>query len=689
MKQDYSFNILNFKLPKQPLTFYFSIEEIGECHPVYKTKIPKDINNTFPNIELKNVLNMYTTFDIPTEGFKPHSIEVNKFNERLYKQYLKFKLKQHFVSKGLVVVKNFVGDQQVWLPAKNDKNLPYNQYYKFSLKIQFNKVSKYPELVVSYDGGTKALKTPISNIVNEIAYIKKAICNQKVFNYKMTVESDAQHEFWNSINFEESYPILNRQLANALNIEVKAIKPPNKYKTFMEYINGFAKSQLFKDDFKAIVPLIAEKWVKVPEHRIDYVHPEMNLLQYRNGYGRMPQMEMVSKKCLQRPKRYQIFYIFHESHKDFVTTLHNQLQSGTGKYYPGLGTFLDMPFHSESKNAICYTNIENPLPTIKQRLEEIPFDENFSYAAIYISPYAKNDTNVANRKIYYKVKEELLKNNIISQAIDYEKMADKLNDNTQQYTLSNISLALLAKLQGIPWKLKTPDKKELIIGIGAFKNVDEGINYIGSAFSFQNNGTFNRFEYFKDYQTVDLAGSITKAIRAFYAISHSDKVVIHFYKEMSFEDLKPILKAMDKLNLEVPLYILNINKTDSEDLIAIDNDWHGNLMPKSGTFIRIGNNQYLLFNNSRHTNDKFFNDREGYPFPIKIGISSPTEGALDDNIVIKGLIEQVYQFSRLYWKSLKQQNTPITIKYPEMVAQIAPNFDGNIPEDTKDKLWFL
>jgi hypothetical protein len=139
----------------------------------------------------------------------------------------------------------------------------------------------------------------------------------------------------------------------------------------------------------------------------------------------------------------------------------------------------------------------------------------------------------------------------------------------------------------------------------------------------------------------------------------------------------------------VPLYILNINKTDSEDLIAIDNDWHGNLMPKSGTFIRIGNNQYLLFNNSRHTNDKYFNDREGYPFPIKIGISSPTEGALDDNIVIKGLIEQVYQFSRLYWKSLKQQNTPITIKYPEMVAQIAPNFDGNIPEDAKDKLWFL
>ncbi len=47
---------------------------------------------------------------------------------------------------------------------------------------------------------------------------------------------------------------------------------------------------------------------------------------------------------------------------------------------------------------------------------------------------------------------------------------------------------------------------------------------------------------------------------------------------------------------------------------------------------------------------------ESYPFPIKLSISSPTEGALDDIKTVKNLIEQVYQFSRLYWKSLRQQN---------------------------------
>jgi hypothetical protein len=40
---------------------------------------------------------------------------------------------------------------------------------------------------------------------------------------------------------------------------------------------------------------------------------------------------------------------------------------------------------------------------------------------------------------------------------------------------------------------------------------------------------------------------------------------------------------------------------------------------------------------------------------------------------------------------VRQQNLPVTIKYPEMVAQIAPHFSGgDIPATIgKDNLWFL
>ena len=229
----------------------------------------------------------------------------------------------------------------------------------------------------------------------------------------------------------------------------------------------------------------------------------------------------------------------------------------------------------------------------------------------------------------------------------------------------------------------------MVIGVGAFTNQGENRRYIASAFSFQNNGLFRNFEYFNQNETKLLAGSILKAIRDFTSVAQADKVVIHFYKEMSYEELQPIIDGMNKLKLGVPLYILNINKTEAEDMIAYDVNWGNKLMPVSGTYIRIGVNKFLLFNNARYPNDIYYADTDGYPFPIKIKISSPDEDAFEDVEVIEELLTQVYQFSRLYWKSLRQQNVPITIKYPEMVAQIAPRFENGVPEDAKDTLWFL
>ena len=252
-----------------------------------------------------------------------------------------------------------------------------------------------------------------------------------------------------------------------------------------------------------------------------------------------------------------------------------------------------------------------------------------------------------------------------------------------------MALALHAKLGGAPWKLAVTDKKECVIGVGAFTNQGENTRYIASAFSFQNNGLFRGFEYFNQSETKALAGSICKAIKDFTSVAQADKVVIHFYKEMKWEELEPIIKGMNALKLKIPLYILNINKTESQDIIAYDLNWNDNLMPVSGTTIRIDHNQYLLFNNARYPNSKWYSDTEGYPFPIKIKISSPDESALEDMDVITQLLTQVYQFSRLYWKSLRQQNVPITIKYSEMVAKLAPRFEAPIPEHAKDKLWFL
>jgi argonaute-like protein implicated in RNA metabolism and viral defense len=186
-----------------------------------------------------------------------------------------------------------------------------------------------------------------------------------------------------------------------------------------------------------------------------------------------------------------------------------------------------------------------------------------------------------------------------------------------------------------------------------------------------------------------LAGSISKAIKNYRKQNNEVKrLVIHFYKTMSNRELAPIKKELHEMGLDIPVIIITINKTESKDLVLFDLNCP-ELITVSGTFISIGRNQFLLCNNTRYENT-LPKSTEGYPFPIKLGISASDEKLLEDDRLIKDLIDQVYQFSRMYWKSVRQQNLPVTIKYPEMVAEIFPHFESStMPEFGKNNLWFL
>jgi hypothetical protein len=355
--------------------------------------------------------------------------------------------------------------------------------------------------------------------------------------------------------------------------------------------------------------------------------------------------------------------------------------------FDGMQSYVGLYFHTAEGFSIVFKDKENPIPEIEQALNTRAFNPEIKYIAIYVTPYSKFEKEKQKREIYYQLKELLLKRKITSQAIDPQKMIEQ--GLKWRFSLPNIAVAMLAKLDGIPWRLNTPVKNELVVGVGAFKQVDSGVQYIGSAFSFTNNGKFNRFEYFLKDEIDILAGSIGDAVKRYATVNAApDKLVIHFYKTMSDDEMQPILEQLEDLGLDIPVFIVTINKTESKDIIAFDKNWK-ELMPHSGTFIGIGKDKYLLFNNTRY-NGSPVSKSDGFPFPIKLKIQCSIPELTKDLKTVNELIDQVYQFSRMYWKSIRQQNLPVTIKYPEMVAQIAPHFKGDdIPPYGKDNLWFL
>ncbi len=142
-----------------------------------------------------------------------------------------------------------------------------------------------------------------------------------------------------------------------------------------------------------------------------------------------------------------------------------------------------------------------------------------------------------------------------------------------------------------------------------------------------------------------LAGSIRKAVMR-YIVEHetAERLIIHFYKRISDRELQPIISTLHKLGLNIPVIVVSINKTESKDLIAFDTN-AGDLMPVSDTIIQTGHRQYLLFNNTKYNTKYTVKD---WPFPIKLELTSKDDHLLNDIATVKELIDQVYQFSRMY-----------------------------------------
>jgi hypothetical protein len=722
-------NTLAFEFPTEPKTFYFSKED---KEGVSLTKLshqlfPCNIEEIFPDISNSDTI--YTSFDRKLDGFQPLSIDFGKDNFSFIKRYYNREIKHYFTTKNILVEPTFIKDNQIWLKSNDTTAKKIKDcvvYDRFTIKVNFNHFLNKPEIVLSYDRQAKVYKKSLAVFLSEnddkndnpfentspIALNPGDLINRVVFityygnekqHKKMQVTKMERLKEWiekgEQVDYNNVYPIINNRLGTFLGFDEdeeedeNPYQKKNRYTKYLSKIFGFKNKFLAPKEFKDIIP-ISDNFTPVQPGETS---PGSKQLIFGKNKTDIKPQRGVNNGPFKQP-RYSNIQMFFIVPKEYVTStndLSNYLRKGY-KIFGGLSKYTDVPITLAPKNFnLAFVNTDNPLPEIEEKLDR----EDFSaakYLAIYLTPIGKYAKAKEQRNVYYKVKEALLKKNISSQCIETDKMIFVLKSDAEKnkdafaYTLQNIAIAVNAKLGGTPWRIAIPEYRELIIGVGAFKHTDTDTQYIGSAFSFDNTGAFNSFEYFHKDELKQLVGSIESAIIAYRnTIANLERLVIHYYKDMREDEVEIIENMLYNIGVDVPVFIVTINKTESEDIVVFD-DSFVEKMPYSGRYINLGNNTYLLCNNTRYS-DNNIRSIEGYPFPVKLKIKCPSDSSLLTTPTINGLIDQVYQFSRIYWKSVKQQNLPVTIKYPEMVAQIAPHFStGSIPSNIgKDNLWFL
>lgn len=686
--QNLTLNIIPFNHPTTLLEFGFYKEKKEGYYPLRKYEYPKDLWAKYEE-ELQDCDRLYSNFKdtedcdfITTVDF---TTSWNFANHYYTKSIYDF-----FLRNADAVNFGFVNDVIVWLKDSTVRNNNYTTYKKYSLRVQFANVSKSMELVVTFDGTTLVHKKSIAEFENlRPELINKVLFENEIYNYQ-----------WQSqdlkLDLDKVYPILSKTLLDELTIDRPFKRIPNKYKPYLKEINFFYETYLNTEVFKNIIPLDDNGFISINNNdpnnlQILKTKNSSSELSFGKGTGREPKKDFLRLKPYKPSEEANVRFVFIYNKDDKEKYVHklfdilkNGLPGNSYNGFPPMKEAIVQNFYMEESKGFEFTSVDTALQEIAQQLSTFEKVDNTLYVAFYISPIKKDEKDNERLMLYYKMKELFLQQGVTSQVIYRETIFDK----SFNWSLNNIAVALLAKINGIPWKLDTDTKDDLIVGIGAFHSVTLKTKYIGSTFCFNNDGTFQDFNCFNSNETEKLAGEISKAILQYIDNNQKQakRLVIHFYKRLRKKDLEPIYEVLHNYNWDIPVIVITINKTLSNDYVAFDLDCP-NLMPISGSIVPIGKEQYLLFNNTRYNSKETVKDN---PFPIKLTFSASEEYILNDIVLKKDLIDQVYQFSRMYWKSVRQQNLPVTIKYPEMVAEIYPFFkNDNLPPFGQKNLWFL
>ncbi|OJV35274.1 MAG: hypothetical protein BGO29_12760 [Bacteroidales bacterium 36-12] len=692
-------NLLSFEPVSETTTINLYTEKVENSRPliVYKDECP-ELWEHYPEV-LGEYKSLYCSFSNEEEvccGDK-FSVTINLNNApRFALHYFRYLLYTYFLGRVSAVSYDFVDGIEVWVKAPQQPNSRYTEFHKYLLNPQYKRISTGFELLLSYNGISRALNMPVTEL-NDIdqTILGLVILNGELSKFKYLTPKQKQ-------NIEKTYPVLNTALNRVLNITENRYINSNKYKTTLSHLNTFCKQHLFTDELNQLS--ISKEFITVPEENIDKVSGGSKDLLFAGDSKHMKPFDGMKEFGPYQPptnNHVQFFFIYQKEDLHHVKIYHDIFSKGliktykdynTGKEMPfkafkSLSEYIKQPYSTEPNSSIAFTSLDTAVAEIKQALATKPMVKGCTYVAIYISPLNRNDQASEHYGVYFQIKELLLDKGITSQVIYKERH----NDEFFSYHLPNIEIALLAKIGGIPWRLNSTQKNDLIVGVGAFRSESIGKRYVGSAFSFTKEGLFENLDCYRDNDLDHLVSDIRKALMHYVVENEkAERLIIHYYKTMRKKDSQRISDMLFRLGLQIPVIIVTINKTESDDVFGFNPEAE-DLMPISGTIVRFDKSQFLLFNSAKY-NEGFKNDKgkKDYHFPIKIKINSVSESYNITMPIARELLDQIYQFSRMYWKSVSQQNLPITIKYPEMVAEIVPHFsDAELPQFGKSNLWFL
>lgn len=635
-------------------------------------------------------------------------------NYRLAKAVLTQSIVRYFRKRGCPVRRDFIGRAEVWIRTQQVDGVS-TSYQRYTIQPRYSDQCDGWQLDIAEGRNSVVSMTPAKDIAELPQDGYDVICNHCVVPIKRI-----EQRHWTTTN-GLFYPVVNPNISRIVGIKCSYKRETDKFANKLAAAQSFLDSWICTDDFKNEVGVSfpnGNQFITLPEEKVMMVDEEAKELVYGDRTnGKAPRSDFRNHGPYKRPEvPFTYFFITKDddTSKSYRMRLFNILQYAKDYCYgdwskpvdekdkefrkkedarinaktidkPIAEYLLQRPIW-ESGLSCTYTSDRTAIAEVRKHLQDSRFHTDQKYIAIIISDIRRDDTNKEKHELYYLLKELLMQYGITSQVI----YRNNIGSSSFNWFIPNIAAALVGKMGGMAWGVKSlVQGNDMIVGIGA--SWQRGIKkpYLGSAFCFDKEGCFRNFNSCRADDTETLQSDLKKSIWNFCEdYGKPDRLIIHYYKKkLKREESEQIENMLRQCDFDCPIYVVNVVTASNEDLIAFDTTQYDK-MPMSGTYIHLRGNEYLLYNNERYAT----NGKADKLYPIKLTISNGSNKDAEnlEGKVVREIITQVYQFCRLYWKSVKMQNVPITIAYPELVAKYVPHFSQEeLPEFGRKNLWML
>lgn len=592
---------------------------------------------------------------------------------RLKRLYMEYLLQRSFEKKRLVMQRDFAGNLCVWLPVREEGTI--RLFYEVKLRLQYSKASEECFLRVSYAREHSVMMQAMAWI-NEMKpeaapHVRKVLFDNEIQQFDALPPEARRCP-------EKVFAVVNRRLSEALGLQWEHTLRKDKHETFLKRTEAFCNSYLLPDSVEGLnisaspeeVSQVGDlyKVFKIPlQFGMDeHTHPYKGL-QESGPYFAPPGRQLV------------FFFIYEKRDEDLKEWLSGKLFGTAEK---GLFHYIRTACYHESERDIVFIEAKNAIAGLNGALQRTSFEPEKQYVAIYLSPVSRFSISTDSHRIYYRIRELLLKRGVMMQAIESRKLEKaKASFN---YWIPNIAIAIIAKCGGLPWVLKTDNTPGLVVGFGLYQTRKYEMRYLGASFCFDTSGRFMGYDAFPASDCEGVAAKLSEALRRYQAHhGNPERMVVHYHKQVSDREFAPILKTIHDFDSKVELYVLKINQSGTDDYAVRD---HANTYgyPKDGSVFRLKPGDYLLYRNGY--------DGTGspklQPMPLRIYIHKSNRPLSEAGAM--ALLEEVYLFTRLNWRSVGDTTLPVTVRFPKLYASQRAWFEGeSLPQGVRERPWFL